>query len=660
MKPKDILERSFHGLAQILALCLCLLQLAGFILQNPYQLPSPWLRLALVAGFCLAGSRFAVAGLVGFFLVIPVSGFAHLVLGLENTILETLFCALYLGWALRRAVARELPGRNLPAAIVCAHGLIIVICCSMLGILRFFTPEFLIYRILFTQPQGMLDPLFSYRAGLTLICALCLLEMARREGPGWLSGERLYRVMAVQAGLVAVFAAIQLLFQYPVLRLPGLFSPFADIHSFAGYALLLFVFFSYLATARAAVVPRPLSACLAGIFFAGIVLSNSRSTWLLALAAVAAALLSRTSRRKALTWTLAGLLSLGALGAVFYGATKDYGDTLSSSMRHNIVVRVRNLISLPGDFLTHQGGGEVQTINGRLRLWERALELARRDPVRGVGIGMFYKNSAVPEEKAGQEAASPVRQNAHNWYLQLLAELGLPGLALMLCLIWVCVSPVSRGDAPGNPVARALGFGLAAYAASCLAGHHLIINTQQYAVFFLLAWLGWQSPERASRDGRGLFVMALVAVAAVCQLYGVLGAKPDGNAAYGLYQRETGDALERRWTMREFGFPVTVAGEVMLLEFQGAAPNIPGGRQRLTLFLDGRLLDEVVFDSPATRRLCYRTGDIIGKTVRISGKLDLAYNPAARGTGGDNRDLGALIADVRFLPDLPGSQPSGR
>jgi len=667
MKPKDLVKLSFHASAQVLALCLCLLQLAGFILQNPYQIPSQWLRLGLAAGLIFVGWRFAVAGLIGFFLLIPATGFLHLRLGLENTLLETLFCGLYLGWAARKAVFRELLGRDTSPAIVCSHGLIIVICCSMLGILRFFTPEFFLYRILFTQPLDQMDPLFSYRAGLTLTCALCLFEMAGREGSAWLTAERLYRTVAVQAGIIALFGAIQLFFQYPVMRLPGLFSPFADIHSFAGYVLLLFVFFFSLALSPAVAGPeragpgrRALSAGLAGVFLLSIMLSNSRSTWLVALVAVAATLLSRTSRRQALTWLAAGLLSLVVLSGIFHAATRNYGDTLSTSMRHNIVVRIRNLISLPGEFLTHQSGGEVQTVNGRLSLWKRALELAWRDPVAGAGIGSFYRNSDASEEQGGEKAATAVRQNAHNWYLQLLAELGLPGFLLMLGLVWTCVSPGRPGTSGASPTRRALAFGLAAYAASCLASHHLILNTQQYAIFFLLAWLCPRTPEKSPRREWSFFLIVAVAVVAGYQLLAVPGGRSAESAAYGLYPSESGDSLGRRWTMREFGFPVKVEGDAMLLEFQGAAPNVPGGRQRLTLFLDGRVLDEVVLDSAATMRLCYRTGGFIGETVRVSGTLDRADNPAARGSGPDNRDLGVLLGDVRFLPDLPGSPFPGR
>ncbi|MBF0480099.1 MAG: O-antigen ligase family protein [Desulfovibrionaceae bacterium] len=402
--------------------------------------------------------------------------------------------------------------------------------------------------------------------------------------------------------------------------------------------------------------------CLAGIFLACIVLSNSRSTWLVALAALAAALLSRTSRRKALAWTGAGLVSLVVLSGIFHGATRDFGDTLSTSMRHNIVVRVRNLISLPGDFLTHRSRGEVQTVNSRLSLWKRALELAWSDPVAGAGIGSFYRNSAASdasEEKCGTQTAATARQNVHNWYLQLLAELGAPGFALMLGLIWMCVSPAVSEPASGSQVKRALGLGLTAYGASCLASHHLILNTQQYMIFFLLAWLCPQPPGKALRHRWSVVVAGAVALVAGYQLLGPMAAQPP-TAAYGLYPREAGDALGRRWTMREFGFPVRVENDVMFLEFQGAAPNIPGGRQRLTLFLDGREFDEVILDSAAAKRLGYPTGDRIGQTVRLSGKLDRAYNPATRGAGGDNRDLGVLTGDVRFLPDLPGSPPSGR
>jgi hypothetical protein len=655
MKARALAGSAFHGAAQAAALGMCLAHLAGFVLQNPYQIPSPWLRAALVAAMGLAGWRLALPAVLGLFLLVPVSGVVHLGLGMENTALETIACALYLGWAARKAVRCELIGGEPPAALTATHGLILITVCSVVAGLCVLPADFAVYRILRTQPLSQLDPLYGYRAGLTLTLALCLFEMALREGASWFTGARLTRLLAAQAVLIATCAAAQLFFQYPVPRLPGLFSPFADIHSFAGYCLLLFVFFLALAVNRSVSgsFPRPLAAGLCGLSLAFVFLSNSRSSWLVAATALAAAALSGTSRRKALPWLAGGAACMVVLGAVFMAATKDYGDTLDVSMRHNLIVRVRNLIVLPADFLARKDSGEVQTLNARVGLWSRALKLGLANPATGAGVGSFYKHSGGQPGPAGVDAPG-ARQNAHNWYLQMFAELGLPGLALLAGLFWLGLAPaLGRTGSSKEPAGRALALGLAAYLASCLAGHHLLINTQQYMVFFLLAGLAALLPEPAARRGWRVFILASVAAVAAYQLCLAAFAATPAEPEYGFYGREDLDLLERRWTMRKFQIPVAVSDRTMLLEFQSAAANIPGGRQRLKLYLDGRALGEIVFDSAGSRRLFFDTGDLAGKNAVLRGELDAAYNPSTRGAGGDNRDLGVLMSDVRFLPVCP-------
>jgi hypothetical protein len=66
--------------------------------------------------------------------------------------------------------------------------------------------------------------------------------------------------------------------------------------------------------------------------------------------------------------------------------------------------------------------------NGRLQQWELALEVFDRHPLNGAGAGTFARIWA-------QEGADFKVVNAHSLYMEMLAELGLPGLLLLVVAI---------------------------------------------------------------------------------------------------------------------------------------------------------------------------------------------------------------------------------
>ncbi|MER3513799.1 MAG: hypothetical protein C4310_04935, partial [Chloroflexota bacterium] len=72
---------------------------------------------------------------------------------------------------------------------------------------------------------------------------------------------------------------------------------------------------------------------------------------------------------------------------------------------------------------------------GRLELWSRALEAIADYPFTGIGMGTF--DHVIPLRYpyvllAGAELAVP---HAHNLFLQVAVDLGLPGLIAFVALL---------------------------------------------------------------------------------------------------------------------------------------------------------------------------------------------------------------------------------
>jgi len=74
---------------------------------------------------------------------------------------------------------------------------------------------------------------------------------------------------------------------------------------------------------------------------------------------------------------------------------------------------------------------DYSSVNGRIMLWDYALDMFYEKPVLGMGLGSY--NIYNYAQGTGQ------LQFAHNQYLQFLAETGLIGCAVLLIIFICCV-----------------------------------------------------------------------------------------------------------------------------------------------------------------------------------------------------------------------------
>jgi O-antigen ligase len=81
--------------------------------------------------------------------------------------------------------------------------------------------------------------------------------------------------------------------------------------------------------------------------------------------------------------------------------------------------------------------GAVDSTNARLQLQRRAIALTIEHPLLGVGPLNF--EDAVEDMVQREERHKSGWQVAHNGYLQVSAETGLPGAILFTWMIWMCL-----------------------------------------------------------------------------------------------------------------------------------------------------------------------------------------------------------------------------
>jgi probable O-glycosylation ligase (exosortase A-associated) len=110
--------------------------------------------------------------------------------------------------------------------------------------------------------------------------------------------------------------------------------------------------------------------------------------------------------------------------------------------------------------------GEDVSAKGRLDAWRTGMNIAGERPLTGVGAGAFQV--AWPTFAPGD--AGPARTE-HNTFVQLIAELGAPGLALFLVALGSAILGVTRGGPPSlDAHLRGVQLGLAGFAVCSVTG----------------------------------------------------------------------------------------------------------------------------------------------------------------------------------------------
>jgi O-antigen ligase len=243
-------------------------------------------------------------------------------------------------------------------------------------------------------------------------------------------------------------------------------------------------------------------------------------------------------------------------------------------------------------------------VGGRLEMARAALKMTATAPVFGVGIGRFY---ALSSDFIGPALRKNVpRENAHNNFLQVLAELGVVGLAAFLWLLWSAGLAIARSaPSPADASWRYWSVGgIVAFLLTCLAGHPLLVLPAA-CVFWLALGITVppdtaaptrdEAPRRWSRRAR-LAAAWLVGAALVCSIpFRASHALARLDLTYarmglsGLHHDATG--VPYRWMWRQGRVFVPADAALVAIPLR-----LAGGKADVRILVDGRVRTEVTID----------------------------------------------------------------
>jgi O-antigen ligase len=121
----------------------------------------------------------------------------------------------------------------------------------------------------------------------------------------------------------------------------------------------------------------------------------------------------------------------------------------------------------------------------RVWIWKDALRVFRDHPIAGAGLGSFQ--TAYPR-RSGYDGSQGFVAQAHNDYLQVLADGGMIGGVLALWFLWVVLRDVLRGVRAKDPLIAGLALGSGAGIVGLMAHSLFDFNLQlpSNAMLFLL------------------------------------------------------------------------------------------------------------------------------------------------------------------------------
>lgn len=248
-----------------------------------------------------------------------------------------------------------------------------------------------------------------------------------------------------------------------------------------------------------------------------------------------------------------------------------------------------------------------QAVEYRVKMGGAALRMVRAYPVFGVGIGRFHHLSYDYLDPEWRKQAT--RENAHNNFLQVFAELGAVGFGAFLWLVVLVIGRPLRalGNGETRRLLAGVATGLLAFVLTWLAGHPLLVR-EIAPVFWLLSGICvGMTPDRPTTTlrvdrsaalGWAAWIAAALIVASVPVRASIDMRQTDlSNAgmAFSNWHRDT-DGTRFRWMANRA--QLFVPGSARLVSFRFRSPN---GAAAIKIIVEGHLVARLVAEGSEWR-----------------------------------------------------------
>jgi hypothetical protein len=380
-----------------------------------------------------------------------------------------------------------------------------------------------------------------------------------------------------------------------------------------------------------------------------------RLRWLAPVLITAVALVLTRSRGAEIPWML-------ALAGLIVLAIRARAPRLTAGPARTVgIVLLVSLVTLAGIWLVTDAappGRQVASshaVTVRLLFNEASARMWASRPVFGVGIGQ-YNLWSVRYYPAALKAMYP-RENAHNGFLQLSAELGIVGVAALGFLAWSIVALFRRrpDTASGEEALRAGAMaGVVAFLLSAAGGNQFVVPAVVYPLCLTLGFGAGPAPADGAAAPRSRLWPLVAALALAVSIPGRVEVETGhielDRVRWGLYGTEVdAGGTPFQWTRARarFFFQPGVCEVTLPVRALLVGPNERdvevaigvGNRPGVPIALADNAWHEYRFEFPATPDTRYRYLDL---------QVARPWIPAEviRGSS-DPRELGVMVGEIR-------------
>jgi O-antigen ligase len=398
---------------------------------------------------------------------------------------------------------------------------------------------------------------------------------------------------------------------------------------------------------------------------------NAAGSWyaLAAVTAVAIAIFSTRYRVQA-----AGALAIIGIAIWFTGSRSAYLAVTVGAlvlalgqqrwpMRRSQIAAVGGLLAvvlvagaIASDWRTGEAGSTAMSARLRSQFLVTTARMFASAPMWGVGVGRYFDRS--PEFMSDELKTLYGNENAHNYFTQQFAELGLVGGSLFLWLAGVLVlsgwKAIRERDVPEH---LGLYAGVVGYLTTCVTGHPLLVPETALPFWVIAGTAAATSASSVSRaEGVhvGLAAAAAILLAAGVGSAGVAYARSPAEPppGYGFHQPVTDEGATFRWMVRHA--TLYVPNDRGFLRLRARAPQETRADRPLVLetSLAGRVADRrevtterwVTFDIPVRPAAS-------GPFQRVDLRVNQWWQQEVRlGQRRAIRPIAMMVADVRWIP----------
>jgi hypothetical protein len=625
----------------ILSVRMILISVGHAPIANPYLIP----LLATVVGIvaCIKTSW----SLYTFILGVPfLIGFQALGLITQPNLLSLLFGIIYLAWLFRRIVFERKtiePRSQISNWIDLLAGLALL---SLIFRLWPWGKDIFLYHFWQFQCLSQSDILYSADACFIFCQGLFFFRMLEMQNDHLFSEKKkILLVIYFQATVIFLFSLIQLVFKTPApLHGFAIYSPLEDIHSFGSYAVMIF---AVLLGANKALRPGRswfYGNCLLVISVGLLILSYSRVTWITATLILVWFATKKLSLNKKVMIGLVMAIAFWGINAFPHYFPPKPGNPYLTRLRNVIILK--NLPDPP-----------------RIELWKRASGIIADYPITGSGVGTFYRLSTFYEGST-ETAYKNQKENTHNYFLQLAAELGIPAsliFLVILCLVFRIGLTQNVKQKAAQPFNRGFLMGISAYLITCLTGHPLLLSSQQFLFWFMISAivLADGNPKQAGPGKENAkYAYGAIILFSGLILTGYLFNHGKAEADFekyeiGLYPYEVSQGKSFRWTSKIGIIKGDHNGRFLECDVSAMPFNIGPKGLNFKMLLNGNVWEEVNFTQPGTKKIrsyipCEKNQPLEIKTVASK-----AFKPVRYRINKDTRDLGVMMSEIKFGDEIP-------